>query len=148
MAELDKILVTTDFSAQALPAVRQAADLARRLGSEVSVLYVVEDHLPPILGIPSDEERRGILERYRRQASEKLRTYAAEHLAGCRTRIAAVVGVAAREIVRHAAENQIELIVIASHGYGPLRQLLIGSTAERVLHHTSCPVLVVPSKEG
>ena len=48
----------------------------------------------------------------------------------------------------HAAENQIELIVIASHGYGPLRQLLIGSTAERVLHHTSCPVLVVPSKEG
>ena len=58
-----------------------------------------------------------------------------------------MVGVASQEIVRYAAEHAIDLIVVASHGYGPLRQLLLGSTAERVLHHAPCPVLVVPSKD-
>lgn len=141
-----RILVTTDFSAQALPGVRQAADLAQRLDSEVFLLYVVEDHLPPILGTTTLGERQEILEHHRQGAAEKLEAYAAEHLPGCRVTSAAVVGVASREIVGQAREQEIDLVVVASHGYGPLRQLLLGSTAERVLHHAPCPVLVVPSK--
>lgn len=146
MSDLAKILVTTDFSDQALAGVEQAAVLARRLGSEIVLLYVVEDHLPPILGTISLEERREILEGHRRRVAEHLAAYAAEHLAGCRATTAAVVGVAPREIVRYAEQSSIDLIVVASHGYGPLRQLLLGSTAERVLHHAPCPVLVVPSR--
>ena len=146
MSDFAKILVTTDFSTQALPGVEQAAALARRLGSELLLLYVVEDHLPPILGTTSLAERNEILERHRQSAGERLAAYAEEHLAGCRASATAVVGVASREIVRYAEEKRIDLIVIASHGYGPVRQLLLGSTAERVLHHASCPVLVVPSK--
>ncbi len=148
MSDFTKILVTTDFSAQALPGVERAAALARRLESEILLLYVVEDHLPPILGTASLAERREILERHRQEAGERLAAYAAEHLAGCRATTAAVVGVAPREIVRYAEDLGADLIVVASHGYGPLRQLLLGSTAERVLHHAPCPVLVVPSKGG
>jgi nucleotide-binding universal stress UspA family protein len=53
------------------------------------------------------------------------------------------VGPPARRIVEVAGEEQVDLIVMASRGYGPLGQVLLGSTAERVLHHAPCPVLVV-----
>jgi nucleotide-binding universal stress UspA family protein len=148
MSEFARILVTTDLSAQSLPAVEKAAALARLLGSRVVLLLVVEDRLPPILGILSDQERRDILEKYRRQAAEELTGYAERYLAGCQVETAALVGVAAREIIGYAREHAIDLIVMASRGYGPVRQLLLGSTAERVLHHAPCPVLIVPSQDG
>ncbi len=146
MSNFAKILVTTDLSAQSLPGVEEAASLAALLGSRVVLLFVVEDRLPPILGFPSDPERQEILEKYRGRAAEELTRYAEQHLADCQVETAAVVGVAAREIVGYAKENAIDLIVMASHGYGPIRQLLLGSTAERVLHHAPCPVLIVPSQ--
>lgn len=146
MSDLARILVTTDFSAQSLPGLAHAAMLARKLGSELSLLFVVEDHLPPILGGISADERRQVLEKYREQAQAKLGEYANEHLGGLDVKTHAVIGVASQEIVRHADEHEVDLIVMASRGYGPLRQLLLGSTAERVLHHASCPVLMVPSK--
>jgi nucleotide-binding universal stress UspA family protein len=145
---LSKLLVTTDFSPEALSAVEQAADLARRLSSELVLLYVVEDHLPPILIGVSETERRNILEEHRKRALEKLASYAAEHLEGCRAATAAVIGTASREILRYAEEHGHDLIVMASHGYGPLRQVLLGSTAERVLHHAPCPVMIVPSRRS
>lgn len=143
---LSKILATTDFSPEALPAVEQAADLARRLSSELVLLYVVEDHLPPILIGVSEAERRDILEEHRARALQKLVGYAEEHLEGFPAETAAVIGTASREILRYAEEHGHDLIVMASHGYGPLRQVLLGSTAERVLHHARCPVMIVPSR--
>ncbi len=148
MAEFSRILVTTDLSDQALPGVVRAASLSRLLGSEVVLLLVVEDDLPPILGLPSDSERDRILETHRERAAEALTEYAGEHLVGCQVETAAVLGVAAREIVAYAKENAVDLIVMASHGYGPIRQILLGSTTERVLHHAPCPVLVTPSRGG
>ena len=148
MSDFARILVTTDFSAQSLPGVEEARSLAQALHSRVVLLFVVEDRLPPILGIPSDAERQEILEGYRQRATEEMTRYTERHLAGCQVETAAVVGVAAREIVTYAKDHAIDLIVMASHGYGPIRQLLLGSTAERVLHHSPCPVLIIPSKGG
>jgi nucleotide-binding universal stress UspA family protein len=148
MGDIKKILATTDLSDQSLPGVLQAASLARRLDARVALLYVLEDHLPPIIMFTTEEDRAGLLEEHRERAAGKLREYAESHLAGCESETAAVVGVADREIVRYAKENGVDLIVMASHGYGPVRQLVLGSTTERVLHHASCPVLVIPSKVG
>lgn len=147
-SELSKILVTTDFSPEALPAVEWAAGLARRLSAQVALLYVVEDHLPPILMGVSEAERRAILEEHRERALAKLTAYGEEHLEGCSFTVAARVGTASREILLFAEQEGKELIVMASHGYGPLRQVLLGSTAERVLHHAACAVTVVPSRRG
>jgi nucleotide-binding universal stress UspA family protein len=47
------------------------------------------------------------------------------------------------EIVRIARENQVDLIVIATHGHTGLKHLLLGSVAERVIRHAPCAVLVV-----
>lgn len=148
MADYSKILVTTDFSEHALPAVQAACQLAGKLGSQIELLYVVEDTLPPILIGISEAERKAILEEHGTRAAEKLREYAAQHLPGCRYTTATAVGVAAREIVNRAKEGGFGLILIASRGYGPIGQLLIGSTAERVLHHAPCAVMVIPSHQS
>jgi len=60
-----------------------------------------------------------------------------------------VHGEAAAEIVRVAREREVDLIVIASHGRTGLGRILFGSTAEAVVRHSPCPVLVVkpPSAE-
>ena len=54
-----------------------------------------------------------------------------------------VHGEAASEIVRVAKERDVDLIVISSHGRTGLGRILFGSTAESVVRHASCPVLVV-----
>jgi nucleotide-binding universal stress UspA family protein len=51
------------------------------------------------------------------------------------------------EICRYAKHEAIDLIVIATHGLTGVRHLLIGSTAERVVQHASCPVMTVKSFE-
>jgi len=58
-----------------------------------------------------------------------------------------VSGNAWYEICRYAQDNAIDLIVMATHGITGLQHLLIGSTAERVVRHAHCPVLVVKSVE-
>lgn len=148
MSEFARILVTTDFSDQALPGVKTAAGLARSLGSKVELLYVVEDHLPPILGFTTEGERDEILEGHAQRAGERLAAYAGEHFEGCQVETKTMVGTPPHAIVHAAIEGGADLIIIASRGFGPMRQLLLGSTAERVLHHAPCPVLVVPSKSN
>jgi nucleotide-binding universal stress UspA family protein len=145
MADFAQLLVTTDFSPRARAGVRQAADLARRLGSELVLLYVVEDDLPPILIGVSEDRRREILEEHRERAAAALADYAAEELAGLTVRRVTRVGTPSREIVRAAEEEGAGLLVMASRGYGPLGQVFLGSTAERVLHRAPCPVLIVRS---
>jgi nucleotide-binding universal stress UspA family protein len=147
MSDTFKILATTDFSERAAAGVENAAVLAGQLGAQVVLLYVVEDRLPPVMPFVSEPERRKILESQRDEALERLPDYAGNHLPGCQVTTASVIGTAAPEIVRFAEQNQIDLVVMASNGYGPIRQLLLGSTTERVLHHAPCPVLVVPSKK-
>jgi nucleotide-binding universal stress UspA family protein len=56
-------------------------------------------------------------------------------------------GLAAHEIVEAAKELDVDLIVIATHGYTGWKHFTIGSTAERVVRAAPCPVLVVREKE-
>jgi len=147
MSDFATILATTDFSERALAGVRQAAELARRLDSELVLVYVVEDDLPPILIGVSEERRQEILEEHRERADAALADYAAEELAGLRVRRLTRVGSPSREIVRAAREEGADLLVMASRGYGPLGQVFLGSTAERVLHQAPCPVMVVRSAD-
>jgi universal stress protein A len=54
-------------------------------------------------------------------------------------------GIAWEEISELATSKRTDLIVIATHGWTGLRHIVVGSTAERVVRHAPCAVLVVPS---
>jgi nucleotide-binding universal stress UspA family protein len=57
------------------------------------------------------------------------------------------LGTPYEEIVKVARERSVDLIVMATHGYTGFKHFLLGSTAERVVNVSPCPVLVVRQEE-
>ncbi len=146
------ILLPTDFSECANHAVPVAASLARLHKARIVCLHVVESVVPAVGWAPGGEGLPGV------DMSEQLEDSAERELpkiAGCEDcdglDIEEVIahGEAASEIVRAAKEHGADLIVISSHGRAGLGRILFGSTAEAVVRHADCPVLVVkPSIES
>lgn len=138
------ILAPTDFSAPAVAGVRYAMNLRSKFGSTLTLLHVVEpaslmSGMESVVLAESDSEVAA-------WALTQLKQLA-QREAGGDKRVATIVrtGKAFHEIATEAAENKADLIVIATHGYTGVEQLLLGSTAERVVRHASCPVLTVPA---
>ena len=137
------IVLTTDFSEVSRRALPTARTLAEKLGSRIILVHVLEERMPPFLEelLPDSEE---ILGRQRERAVETLDGIAREELGdGVNWEAMVVVGIPHQEIVEIARQNRADLIVMATHGRGPLGHALIGSTTERVLHRAPCPVMAV-----
>lgn len=141
MAAYKKILVTTDFSDAAELGLREAERLAADQGAALSLLHVLEDATPANIDAASRER---ILEEHRLKAGASLEEMVAGRtvVEGIKTMVA--VGEDVKEILLVAADEQADLIVMASHGRTALGRVLLGSTTEAVLHRATCPVLVVP----
>ena len=136
---LKKILVPTDFSETSKKAVQYALRFAEQFVCEIALLYVVEPATP--IGAPlavevfTDEDEFSM-------AEKDLAALAAEsHTNGAHSVSSFVrVGHAPNEITKAAKDLDVDLIIIATHGYTSWRQLCIGSTAERVVRTAPCPV--------
>ena len=142
MAGYGTVLVCTDLSDPSTAALRHAAMLADATGGSLIVCYVVEDPSPAILAHAEDVDE--LLQRHRDAAGQALDKYVAQQLSGRQVEQAIREGAVHEQIVRLAREKQVDAIVVGMHGHGFLAHALMGSTAERVLHDTPCPVLVVP----
>ncbi len=144
-----KILVTTDFSAAADHAVNHAFRMAADHGAEVLLCHVIETIAAPnplyAYYYPTELLSPEIRERVEQDARKALidRVPKEGALAQVPYRTAVVHGMPADEIVRTAEREEIDLIVIATHGHTGLKHLLMGSVAERVIRHVHCAVLVV-----
>ena len=145
------ILLPTDFSECARRAVPYAADLARLAGARVVCLHVVEPVVPAVGWTPLAEPLPvgDISEQLEDSAAKDLPRFAGcEEFEGLEVEDLIVRGDAAGEIVRVARERRADLIVISSHGRTGLGRILFGSTAESVVRHAHCPVLVVKPPAG
>jgi len=145
MPEYKTIVTATDFSDAALAGIRHAADLAKRFKSRLILVYVVDARLPPLILDGSSEPAEVILENHRRNAERKLEAYAREHLEGLAAETMVLQGFPHEAIVEVARAREADVIVVGTHGLGFMGRMLMGSTAERILHSAPCPVLVVPS---
>jgi nucleotide-binding universal stress UspA family protein len=147
---LRKILVPTDLSDHADHAFRHAAALALRAKSELVVLHVVEKFMDHSL-VYSDvwPFQKPVRDHYRKleqgtkgRLEARIRDMIGPDL---RFRVLVTTGVPSAEILSVSEQEEVDLIVIATHGRGGLAQALLGSTTERVLRKSGCPVLVIRS---
>jgi nucleotide-binding universal stress UspA family protein len=138
------ILSPIDFSSPSDGAVKVAADLATRLGSELLLVHVVPmiPRLPSASTIFHEAEYEQELHN---DAESRLRQVAAE-LSGAGLAVKTFVGTAndaGMEILRIAEQNNADLIVIATHGMTGWHKLAFGSVTEKVVRMSTCPVLVL-----
>jgi nucleotide-binding universal stress UspA family protein len=149
---LKKILVPVDFSEQSRKAMEYALSFARQFNAEVLLLHVIE--IAPLAAPAWPVSPVPMMHDVTTQAS--LRESAAKQLAGWRQEISSEArvkasvreGVSAHaEIVTAANEGNFDLVILGTQGRTGLTHFLIGSTAERVVRHAPCPVLVVRERE-
>lgn len=146
MLILKRILFPTDFSEYAREAEHYACALARQYGADLHLLTVVEDLLPvtPLFGGPAMAMGGIDPIEMPRNALRALEAFPDKEWGhDLKVHRAVRSGSAFVEIVRYARENEIDLIVVGTHGRTGLRHVLLGSVAERVVQKAGCPVLTV-----
>jgi universal stress protein A len=142
-----KILVPIDFSATSKKAFQYALRFGEQFGCEIVLLHVIEP-VEAIAGTPLAVDIFAQPEEDTIAAEAELASLVASSRSRQNSFTPAVrTGHAPNEITKAAKELDVDLIVIATHGYTSWRHLCIGSTAERVVHTAPCPVLVVREKE-
>jgi nucleotide-binding universal stress UspA family protein len=134
------VLVATDFSPASERAVEWALAIARRNGSQVTLVHALAPEVREFVPMDSPPE----LDRARIEAQrqmQKLADAAADKGIACQTRIerGRAGGVVASFIQREDAD----LIVVGTHGRGGVKKVVMGSVAEEVLRQAKCPVLTV-----
>jgi universal stress protein A len=144
--KIANILVPLDFSRRSLKALKYALPFAERFGSTLHLAHAFEHEYPmSILGaMPLVLSEAEVARRARRrlQAVAKKQTTALAP-ENCH----AVKGRASDAVCQLARRLQTDLIVATTHGYTGLRHVLLGSTAERIVQHSPCGVLVVREHE-
>lgn len=140
-----RILCAVDFSESSLAAFRQAAELARLSRSEIYVLHTIEAQpvVPDIMGLGEAGETAVKLEEEATAALESLIASSASALECVSLTAEVTAGRAFVEILHHARDSSADLIVIGAKGAASVEQIIVGSTAERVLKDAPCSVLIV-----
>jgi nucleotide-binding universal stress UspA family protein len=143
-----KILVPIDFSECSLKGFEHAKALAKQFGSKLVLLSSVAFQYY----ITSDEYARYDLPLLMRQAEKASRDQMRDFIEsteweGIEVIPSLQIGHAGQQICARADEHRADLIVTSTHRTTGFKHILVGSTAEYVVRHASCPVLVVPSHE-
>lgn len=142
--QLRKLLVPTDFSPYSAAAKSYACELAVKFGAELHLLHTLEHHysLTPEFGLGFAMPMQ--ISESKAAAEKALSEFLDSGWSKSGKVICRVLeGSPKVEIVRYAREENIDLIVISTHGRTGLSQMLVGSVAESVVRTSSCPVLTV-----
>jgi len=145
--QLRKVVVAIDFSETSAQALPYASTLAKRFGAEVILLHVIQPLAVTSPYSPSDVQNAG--QAMKRRATAQLSQLCEEVFDGnVAARVAVRFGTPYDEITKAAKSLGTDMIILTTHGYTGLKSALLGSTAERVVRHAACPVLVVRQPAG
>ncbi len=142
--EIKKILFATDFSEGSSHALPYAVDMAKNYGAKLYFVHVVYDvaktagwYVPHV----SIDEIYSDIER---SAKAELEKTFIDEMRGLRDIERVVLkGIPYEEVTKFAGDNNIDLIVLGTHGRKGIDRMLFGSTAEQVVRNAPCPVLSV-----
>jgi len=146
----DHVIITTDFSEDSLRAFEFAAYQAKMEDSKVTLLYVIEDWEFPAsmfryISNAIEDYKDDIVQ----DALERLKTLASTHFHHERVHCQVLLAnkSAAEEITNYSLSHKGNLIVMASHGGGSIGALFLGSTVQKVIQLSHCPVFVIPKHD-
>ncbi len=137
------VLAPVDFSDASLQALKHTKELALTYGAQISLLHAVEEVMYPsaygleMADVPGPE----VVDR----VEENLADLARDEIGYEHVVVDSAIGYAPSCILDHAEANDVDLIVIATHGRSGLERLLLGSVTERIVRRAPVPVFVVKS---
>lgn len=144
-----RLLVPTDFSSDAEAAVDAALRLAGPIAEEMKIILLHVWRLPVILSpwatLPMESLERGAAEDARRRLEDAAQSLIAR---GFEVEIRQCQGDPADVIDREAAELDVDLVAMGTHGRSGLSRVFLGSVAERTLPTAPCPVLTVHNRDA
>lgn len=138
------ILLATDGSPTAAAATEKAIELAQALKAPLVVVSVWQLPADPLRPIVTDFDRLG--REHAAEVAEEAAAHAREH--GLEAKSVALTGYVPEEICLLAERRAAQLIVLGSHGWGPIRRFFYGSVSTGVLHRSNRPVVVIPPAAG
>ena len=143
-----KILIPTDFSAFSLAALDYVKSQPMMDAATLYLLHVVND---PVLVAPYpsvDLNTETILRDAVARAEQEMEQFVRKNIGEKRRVVPAVRrGEASREINAFAADEKMDLIVIATHGRTGLAHMILGSVAEKVIRYSHVPVLTIKPQD-
>jgi universal stress protein A len=148
MATFHTIVAAVDLSDMSTDVLDVARGLAHQNRAQLYVIHVIADPFHAMYAVEtSGLDLPELLAQWTLAAEDRLAELVERHPgeAGLIT-TAVLAGSPAQEIVRYAADQRADLIVVGSHGRAMMGRLLLGSVADSVLHHAGRAVLVVPHR--
>jgi len=143
--EVKRILWPTDLSGIAERALDYVTSLSEKYGSEVHVLYVIEQlaQHEPWYGEFDDSRVEKIQEWEQKTAKKRLDEICENFLKGCPLYVKhTAVGDPAQEILRFIEKEKVDLVVMASHG--KKAHFRFGGVADKVIRNSPAPVVTIP----
>jgi nucleotide-binding universal stress UspA family protein len=139
---LSKILAAVDGSDNSFRALDHAIFLAKRVEAHLTAIHVVEN--PPTVYVESQKLLNELLTKYKAESAKVLdRCKQAAEMSGVNIETVLAEGDAATNILGYAQREDFDLVVIGSRGLGKFKEMVLGSTSSKVLHHTKSAVLIV-----
>ena len=154
---MKKVVIALDYNPSAQTVAEKGYTLAKGMQATVVLLHVMADpayyaayEYSPIMGfnsnfigpetLPPDESEE------LRKAAEEFLSKSREFLGDAAIETVVKEGGVAETIVKTASEMQADIIVMGSHSRRGLDKILMGSVAEKVLHHSAVPLFIIPTK--
>ncbi|MBK7629896.1 MAG: universal stress protein [Ignavibacteriales bacterium] len=141
---INKVLVPIDFSDYSKSALKYAVNFAKSFNAEVILVYVVEPIIYPPDFSMGQIAMPSINTDWDNRAKEELDKLAKNEITGPnKVKTILKTGKPFVEIIETAKEENVDLIIIATHGHSGVEHILFGSTAEKVVRKAPCPVLTL-----
>jgi nucleotide-binding universal stress UspA family protein len=144
MMDVKNILTPIDFSENASRILQEATYFSKKLNAKLTIVFVVQNFddysgffVPHIPIAQFEEELLG-------SAQDKMDSFIQENIEESVDYESKVLaGDISEEIINFAKENEMDMIIMGTHGYKGLEKVLFGSVAEKVVKLASCPVLTI-----
>jgi nucleotide-binding universal stress UspA family protein len=152
----EKILVPLDGSEHSVRALEISIQVAKQFSGKLILIHIYSVTVRPIIlpepatltppGVPvmTAEEVTRVADAAREAGNRILAEGERKAKAdGVQVQTVLIEGHAVQEIVKTAREGEFDLIVIGARGISKIREILLGSVTDGVIHHATCPVLVI-----